>query len=93
MSIEDEVKAKAAQTQQIEARIKDLENTSRICQNNINLLNEMEIKGAYAKPVAEVTDWLAGLHQTIQNQLVPLKSMLPKPEEPIVPEVVIPEPR
>lgn len=84
MSVENEVKEKANQLAQIEARIKDLENTSRICQNTINLIGEMEVKGAYAKPVAEVIDWLVGLHQAVQNQIVPLKSLLPKPEEPKV---------
>ena len=81
MSVETEVKEKASQLQQIESRIKDLENTCRICQNTINLIGEMEVKGAYAKPVAEVLDWLGGLHQAVQNQISPLKSLLPKPVE------------
>jgi|WetSurMetagenome_2_1015567.scaffolds.fasta_scaffold680566_1 hypothetical protein len=87
MSIEQEVKDKAAQTQQVELKVKELETINRICGNAINLINDMEVKGAYAKPVAEVTDWLTGLKTQIQAQIDQFKTMLPK-EESVTPTVI-----
>ena len=80
MSVEQEVKDKAAQMQQLEARVKELENVGRICGNAINLINDMEMKGAYAKPVGEVIDWLGGIKTTVQSQIDQFKTLLPKPE-------------
>lgn len=82
MSIEQEVKDKAVQMQQIDAKIKELETINRICGNTLNLVNDMEIKGAYAKPVAEVTDWLTGLKTQIQVQIDQIKVMLPNESAP-----------
>jgi len=81
MSIEQEVKDKAAQTAQVEGKIKELEVVGRICGNAINLVNDMEIKGAYVKPVGEILDWLSGIKQTVQTQIDQFKSLLPKPVE------------
>lgn len=80
MSIEQDVKMKAEQLAQVEAKIKELETVGRICGNAINLVNDMEMKGAYAKPVGEVLDWLGGVKQTIQTQVDQFKTLLPKPE-------------
>jgi hypothetical protein len=90
MNLEQEVKEKASQTQQIELKIRELENVERICKNATNLIAEMEVKGAYAKPVAEVIDWLMGITQTLKTQIDPLKALLPK--ESVQPTVVdVPE--
>lgn len=78
MAIEQEVKDQAEQMKQIETRVKELENINRICGNAINLLNDMEVKGAYCKPVSEVLDWLAGLKTNIQTNIDQLKTLLPK---------------
>lgn len=64
----------------IETKINELTNVSRLIANNINLINDVEIKGAYAGPVAEILGWLTGFKQSVQNQIETLKATLPKEE-------------
>lgn len=65
-------------------QIKELENVLRLVTNNLNLLNDMEIKGAYALPVAEVLQWLDGFKRTLSDQLNTLRPAEAKVVEPEV---------
>lgn len=64
----------------IETKIKELENVNRLVSNCISLINEMEIKGAYAGPVAEILGWLTGFKASVLTQTEAFKTALPKPE-------------
>lgn len=56
-----------------EKQIKDLDNVLRLVTNNTNLLNDMEIKGAYAMPMAEVLSWLDAFKRSVTDQLNALR--------------------
>ncbi len=87
-----QVKVEAAQVN-IEARIKEITNVNRIVANTLNLINDVDIKGAYAGPVTEIQGWLTGFSQSLVSQIKTLESTLPKKEAPkkIEPKVVSPE--
>lgn len=70
---------KALEIQAIQQKVKEIENVSRLCVNTLNLLcsNDITIPSAYAKPVAEIQDWLTGMHQNFQQNLNVLKPLLP----------------
>ena len=72
---------KAAQLN-VEARIKEITNVNRIVVNAINLINDVEIKGAHAGPVMEIQGWLTGFSQSLTGQIKTLESTLPKKEAP-----------
>lgn len=59
-----------------EKQIKELENVLRLVCNNLNLLNDMEIKGAYAMPMAEVLNWLEAFKRSVSDQLNSLRPVL-----------------
>ena len=65
---------------QLTKQIADLTNVDRLIGNTLNLLSDIEIKGAYASPVAEIQNWLTGFKSTIQAQKQALEAALPKPE-------------
>lgn len=74
----------------IETKIKELENVNRLLNNTLNLINDVEIKGAYAGPVAEIQGWLTGFKASIHTQLEGFKAALPKPSvEPVKEEVKV----
>lgn len=58
-----------------EAKLNDLKNVHRLVSNTINLINEVEIKGAYAGPVAEILGWLDGFKATLAKQMEVLQSL------------------
>ena len=64
-----------------ETRIKELTNVNRIVVNAVNLINDVEIKGAHAQPVTEILGWLVGFSQSLLGQIKTLQSTLPKVEE------------
>lgn len=64
----------------ITARIAELNNVNRIVSNAINLINDVEIKGGHAGPVAEILGWLTGFSQSLTGQMKTLSETLPKPE-------------
>lgn len=64
----------------ITLKLNELKGVSRLANNAISIINEVEIKGAYAEAVAEVQRWLAGLRDQVASQIQTLESMLPKPE-------------
>lgn len=64
----------------INARINEIKNVLRIVQNTFNLINDVDIKGAHAEPVAEIRGWLAGFGKTLQTQITALEATLPKEE-------------
>lgn len=76
----------------IKARITELGNVNRIVTNAINLINDVEIKGAHSGPVAEILGWLTGFSQSLTGQITTLQSSLPQPEAVKPVEVVQPEP-
>lgn len=73
---------------QLVKQIADLTNVDRLIGNTLNLISDMDIKGAYAAPVSEIQQWLTSFKSTIQNQKIALESALPKPTEVLIPEVV-----
>lgn len=72
----------------IKARIAELTNVNRIVSNAINLINDVEIKGGHAGPVAEILGWLSGFSQSLTNQLKTLEASMPKEETPKAVETV-----
>ena len=68
-------------------RLSELVNVNRIVSNAINLINDVEIKGAHAGPVTEILGWLTGFSQSLTGQIKTLKSTLPKETEPKKPEL------
>ncbi len=65
---------------QITKQVADLVNVDRLVSNTLNLIADMDIKGAYSKPVAEIQDWLTSFKTTLQTQRQALEAVLPKPE-------------
>ena len=63
-------------------KVAELESVYRLVTNNINLLNDMEIKGAYAMPMAEVLNWLEAFKRSVKENLDSLKPVSEKAEEP-----------
>lgn len=68
-------------------RLAELTNVNRIVSNAINLINDVNIKGAHAQPVTEILGWLTGFSQSLTGQVKTLESTLPKKEEPKKPEL------
>jgi len=64
---------------QIEKQLADLTNVDRLISNTLNLISDIEIKGAYAGPVKEIQDWLTGFKGNIATQISALKAVLPAP--------------
>ncbi len=64
----------------INARLKELNNVNRIIQNTVNLINDVEIKGGHSVAVAEILSWLVGFSQSLTSQVKALESSLPKEE-------------
>lgn len=73
---------KALRDQQIQEKINELTNLSRLVVNTLNLVcsNDITIPSAFAGPVSEIQQWLTGMHKNIGQQLEPLKALLPQPE-------------
>ena len=67
--------------QNITARLSELTNVNRIVSNAINLINDVEIKGAHSGPVAEILGWLSGFSQSLTTQIKALEATLPKTVE------------
>ena len=87
--VKDQVKEQVDRTKQIEARLVDLKNVTRVASNTINLLNDIEIKGAYAQPVVEIFQWIDGIKKAVQTQIDALEPLLPKAEAPVVEAEVV----
>lgn len=71
---------KALEQQSVKQKLAELENVSRLSVNTLNLIcsNDVKIPSAYAKPVAEIQDWLTAIHSGVQPQIETLKALLPK---------------
>lgn len=67
-------------TKSVETKIAELTNVNRLVSNTLNLINDIEIKGAYAGPVAEIQGWLTGFKASVQTQIEVFQAALPKPE-------------
>ena len=87
--VKDQVKEQMERTKQIEARLADLKNVNRLASNTINLINDVEIKGAYAGPVVEIIQWIDGIKKAVQTQIDALEPLLPKAEAPTVVEAEV----
>jgi hypothetical protein len=72
MSVESE---KAIE--EINRKLNELRNVSRVTGNNLALLLDMEIKGAYAEPMLEVIQWLKNLDGATKQQIATLEATLP----------------
>jgi hypothetical protein len=81
---------KALEQQVIKQKFDELTGISRLVVNTLNLLcsNDITIPSAYAKPVAEIQDWLNGMHQNVQQNLNVVKALLP--QEPSKSDVTAP---
>jgi len=66
----------------IQARLKELNNVNRIITNTINLIADVEIKGGHAGAVVEILGWLTGFSQSLTGQMKTLEATLPKEETP-----------
>lgn len=79
----------------VKAKINDLNNTSRLASNVLNLMcaNDIKIPTAYAKPVSEIQDWMTELHKAVRQQITTLESLLPKDEAAKAPELAIEAPK
>jgi hypothetical protein len=79
--VKDQVKEQVERTKQIETRLADLKNVNRMATNAINLINDVEIKGAYAGPVLEIVQWIDGIKKAVSTQIDALEPLLPKVDE------------
>lgn len=81
-SIQQAVVSDAHKSAQIlESKLNELKNVNRIATNALNLINDMDIKGAYSEPVSEVKGWLNGIISSVKTQTEVIESSLPKKEE------------
>lgn len=69
---------KVLQDQTITQKIQELELISRLAINTLNLIcsNDVKIPSAYAKPVAEIQQWLEGMHKAVQENIQTVKALL-----------------
>lgn len=67
-------------TKELEKQIADLNNVKRLIENTLNLIADVEIKGAYASPVSEIQNWLTSFKSQVSAQAQGLSAALPKPE-------------
>lgn len=72
---------------QIEAKIRELTEVSRIVANTLNLIADMDIKGAHVEPVLEIVNYNRGFKTKVDQQIETFKSMLPKKEVAPVPAI------
>lgn len=70
-----------AQAANVASRLNELKNVNRIVTNAVNLINDVDIKGAHAGPVTEIIGWLTGFSQSLTGQIQAIESTLPKKEE------------
>lgn len=66
------------QMEDVKQKIVGLQNVGRLIANTLSLIGDMEVKGAYAKAVAEIQDWLTGFDSQVKGQVAALQSLLPK---------------
>ena len=81
-----------ATVSELERKIKELTELSRVVSNGLNWLVDVEIKVAYIAPVNEFVSFLQGFKANISQQCEALKSALPKEvkdeNKAIIPEIV-----
>lgn len=68
------------QLEELKTKVAGLQNVSRLINNTLSLIGDVEIKGGYAKAVAEIQDWLIGFDTQVKGQMTALQSLLPKSE-------------
>lgn len=66
------------QMDDVKQKVAGLQNVSRLIGNTLSLIGETEVKGAYAKAVAEIQDWLGGFDAQVKAQIQALTDLLPK---------------
>lgn len=67
-----------SQSEKIKSQVTNLENVKRLIGNTVAILSEVEVKGAYAKPLTEIFQWLEGFDASVKAQIQALQSLLPK---------------
>jgi hypothetical protein len=75
----------------VQVKLNELKNVHRLASNSINLINDMEIKGAYCGPVSEILGWLTGIKTSVEQQIKTLEDTLPKQETPTIIEANVEE--
>ncbi|SRR5260221_14023033 len=78
------------QIDDMKQKISGLNNVSRLIGNTLSIIGDTEIKGGYAKVVAEIQDWLQGFDATIKGQIQALQSFLPKEDPKPIEIAVVP---
>lgn len=66
------------QNEEVKSKIAGLQNVSRLIGNTLSIIQDTDIKGGYAKAVAEIQDWLAGFDAQVKAQTTALQDLLPK---------------
>ncbi|SRR5258706_10540902 len=69
------------QAEDVKQKVAGLQNVSRLIGNTLSIIGETEVKGAYAKAVAEIQDWLGGFDAQVKAQTQALTDILPKTYE------------
>lgn len=83
------------QVEDVKQKIAGLQNVSRLIGNTLSIISDTDIKGGYAKAVAEIQDWLQGFAAQVETQKQALEALLPKAEgkatevTPVVPAQVV----
>lgn len=68
-------------TIELNRKLKELEDLSRVLTNGLNWLSDVEIKVAYIQPVSEFVSFLTGFKGNIEQQRAALQAVTPKPDE------------
>lgn len=78
-----------SQSEKIKSQVTNMENVKRLIGNTVAILSEVEVKGAYAKPLTEIFQWLEGFDASVKAQIQALQSLLPKdaPKPDVKPDV------
>lgn len=65
---------------ELNRKLKELEELSRVLSNGLNWLSDLEIKVAYIQPVSEFIGFLTGFKSNIEQQRAALQAVTPKTE-------------
>ena len=67
-------------TTELQRKLKELEDLTRVLTNGLNWLSDVEIKVAYIQPINEFVSFLTGFKANIEQQQEALKGVMPKVE-------------
>ena len=78
-----------AATTELNRKLKELEDLTRVLSNGLNWLSDVEIKVAYIQPINEFVSFLTGFKANIEQQRAELAAVTPKPELKVVEAEVV----